>query len=131
MWRTGIRWLSETDPQLCSSSGFRNRKRADLQYQSEAYLRAFLDNGEIPIDNGACEQAVRPFCVGRKAWNIIDTVEGAQASAIAYSIAETAKANNLKPYQYFEYLLTELPKRVEETKNAEFSPEDLVTSTSR
>lgn len=92
----------------------------------EKYLRAFLDNGNIPIDNSACERAIRPFCVGRKNWNVIDTVEGAQASAIAYSIAETAKANNLKPYQYFEYLLTELPKRVSEKKDSSFSLDDLM-----
>ena len=45
---------------------------------------------------------------------MIDTVAGAQASAIAYSIAETAKVNNLKPYDYFEYLLTEIPKHQDE-----------------
>ena len=92
----------------------------------EKYLRAFLDNGDIPIDNSACERAIRPFCVGRKNWNVIDTVEGAQASAVAYSIAETAKAINLKPYQYFEYLLTELPKRVSQKKDSMFSLDDLM-----
>lgn len=45
---------------------------------------------------------------------VIDTIAGAQASAIIYSVAETAKLNHLKPYNYFEYLLTELPKLMEE-----------------
>ena len=92
----------------------------------EKYLRAFLDNRDIPIDNSACERAIRPFCVGRKNWNVIDTVEGAQASAIVYSIAETAKANNLKPYQYFEYLLTELPERISRKKDSTFSLDNLM-----
>lgn len=92
----------------------------------EKYLRAFLDNRDIPIDNSACERAIRPFCVGRKNWNVIDTVEGAQASAIVYSIAENAKANNLKPYQYFEYLLTELPERISRKKDSTFSLDDLM-----
>ena len=92
----------------------------------EKYLRAFLDNRDIPIDNSACERAIRPFCVGRKNWNVIDTVEGAQASAIVYSIAETAKANNLKPYQDFEYLLTELPERISRKKDSTFSLDDLM-----
>ena len=92
----------------------------------EKYLRAFLDNRDIPIDNSACERAIRPCCVGRKNWNVIDTVEGAQASAIVYSIAETAKANNLKPYQYFEYLLTELPERISRKKDSTFSLDDLM-----
>ena len=46
---------------------------------------------------------------------MIDTVAGAKSSAIIYSIAETAKANNLKPYDYFEYLLTEIPKHLDDT----------------
>ena len=46
---------------------------------------------------------------------MIDTINGAKASAIIYSIAETAKANNLKPYDYFEYLLTEISQHMEDT----------------
>lgn len=45
---------------------------------------------------------------------MIDTIAGAEASAIIYRIAETAKANNLKPYDYFEYLLTEIPKHMDD-----------------
>ena len=46
---------------------------------------------------------------------MIDTVSGAKASAIAYSIAETAKANNLNPYKYFKHLLTVLPEHLDDT----------------
>ena len=53
---------------------------------------------------------------------MIDTVNGANSSAIIYSIAETAKANNLKPFDYFEYLLTEIPKHVDD-KNIDFLAE--------
>ena len=80
----------------------------------ETYLRYFLTDGEVPIDNNASERAIRSFCVGRKNWQMIDTINGAASSAIIYSIAETAKANNLKPYEYFHYLLTEMPKHMEE-----------------
>ena len=45
---------------------------------------------------------------------MIDTINGAHSSAIIYSIAETAKANNLKPYDYFVYLLEEIPKHMEQ-----------------
>ena len=62
------------------------------------------------MTNNAAEQSIRPFTLGRKNWYLIDTIGGAKSSAIAYSIAETAKANNLKPYEYFKYLLEELPK---------------------
>lgn len=54
------------------------------------------------MDNNAAEQSIRGFCIGKKNWVMIDTVAGAKSSAIIYSIAETAKANNLKPYDYFE-----------------------------
>ena len=77
----------------------------------EKYLKTFLEDGEVPMDNNSAEQAIRPFCVGKKNWVMIDTIAGAEASAIIYSIAETAKANNLKPYHYFEYLLTEVPNK--------------------
>lgn len=80
----------------------------------EKYLRVFLEDGDVPLDNNAAEQAIRPFCVCKKNWVMIDTIAGAEASAIIYSIAETAKANNLKPYDYFEYLLTEIPKHMED-----------------
>ena len=81
----------------------------------EKYLKVFLDDGEVPMDNNAAEQSIRGFCVGKKNWVMIDTVAGAKSSAIIYSIAETAKANNLKPYDYFEYLLTEIPKHLDDT----------------
>ena len=48
-------------------------------------------------------------------WQLIDTIRGAENSAIIYSIAETTKANDLKPYEYFEHLLTEIPKHMEDT----------------
>lgn len=81
----------------------------------EPYLRVFLENGNVPMDNNASERAIRGFCIGKKNWEMIDTVHGASASAIIYSISETAKANDLKPYEYFEYLLTEIPKHQDES----------------
>lgn len=80
----------------------------------EKYLRVFLEDGEVPMDNNAAEQTIRSFCVGKKNWVMIDTIAGAESSAIVYSLSETAKANNLKPYDYFEYLLTEIPKHMDD-----------------
>ena len=79
----------------------------------EKYLRVFLTDPEVPLDNNPAEQAIRPFCVGKKNWGLIDTIHGAEASAILYSLAETAKANDLKPYNYFRHLLTEIPKHMD------------------
>ena len=79
------------------------------------YLRAFLENGSVPIDNSACERAIRPFCVGRANWHLIDSVNGARASAVVYSLVESAKANRLKPYEYLKHLLSEMPKHMDDT----------------
>ena len=86
-----------------------------IQYalDEEKYLRVFLTDGYIPMDNNAAERGIRSFTIGRKNWYLIDTIHGAKSSAILYSIAETAKVNNLKPYEYFKYLLEELPKHGE------------------
>ena len=81
----------------------------------ERYLRVFLEDGEVPIDNNASERAIRGFCVGKKNWQMIDTINGAKTSAIIYSIVETAKANNLKPYDYVQYLLEKIPKHMDDT----------------
>lgn len=85
----------------------------------EKYLKVFIPDGNVPMDNNAAEGSIRGFCVGKHNWHIMDTIDGAKASAIIYSIAETAKANNLKPYNYFEFLLTEIPKHMDD-KNLEF-----------
>ena len=85
----------------------------------ERYLRVFLEDGDVPMDNNASERAIRGFCIGKKNWEMIDTLHGASSSAVIYSIAETAKANRLKPYEYFEFLLTEIPKHMDD-KNTDF-----------
>ena len=80
----------------------------------EKYLRVFLTDGDIPIDNNASERAIRGFCIGKKNWQMIDTIHGAKSSAIIYSIVETAKANNLKPFDYVQHLLEEIPQHMDE-----------------
>ncbi len=94
-----------------------------LQYSinQEDYLKVFLTDGEVPIDNSASERALRNFTIGRKNWMTINTVRGAQASAVIYSITETARANSLNVYYYIKHLLTELPQLVGENGNTEQS----------
>lgn len=89
----------------------RGKTAEGLNYcvDQEKYLRVFLTNGNVPMDNSASERAIRPFTIGRKNWVIIDSIKGAQSSAIIYSIVETAKLNNLNVFYYLEHLLTELP----------------------
>lgn len=80
----------------------------------EPYLREFLNNGHLPLDNNATESTIRPFCIGKKNWKLMDTVNGAKSSAIIYSLVETAKANDLKLHEYFKYILEEMPKHMDD-----------------
>ncbi len=80
------------------------------------YLRAqwpklmrYVENGDWPISNNACENAIRPFCVGRRSWLFSDTVDGANASANLYTLVETCKANDIDPYRYLTWLFKKLP----------------------
>ena len=83
----------------------------------EPYLKVFLLDGNVPIDNSASERSIRTFCVGKKNWMFHDSIKGAQASAVIYSLSETAKLNDLRPYYYFKHLLTELPKLCDDKGN--------------
>ena len=85
----------------------------------KAHLCAFLEHGEIEISNNQVENAIRPFVIGRKGWLFADTPQGAEASAIIYSLMETAKANSLRLDDYLLHLLSVLPERAEQRKDFE------------
>ena len=90
----------------------------------EKCLKTFLEHPDVPMDNNAAEAALRGFVIGRNNWKMIDTIDGAKASATIYSIVETAKANHLNPYQYLNHLLTVIPRHMDD-KNLDFL-EDLL-----
>ena len=90
----------------------------------KAHLSAFLEHGEIEISNNQVENAIRPFVVGRKGWLFADTPQGAEASAIIYSLMETAKANSLRLDDYLLHLLSIMPERAEQNKD--FEVDDLL-----
>ena len=87
------------------------KKAVTYALNQKPYLETFLEHGEIEISNNQVENAIRPFVVGRKGWLFSDTVEGARASAVIYSLIETAKANNIKPGEWLEHILSVLPER--------------------
>lgn len=80
----------------------------------ETELRRFLDDGHIPCDNGACERHIRPFAVARKVWLFCNTINGANATAILYTLVETARANKVDPYYYLKYLLDSMPAHMDD-----------------
>lgn len=75
----------------------------------EEKLRTYLNDGRIEISNNVTERAIRPFTIGRNNWLFMNTVKGADSSSYIYSLVESAKLNNLKPYDYFNYILSILP----------------------
>ncbi len=84
---------------------------AYVQYTLNQWKRlsGYVEHAEATPDNNLAENAIRPFCVGRKNWLFSGTSEGAQASATIYSLIESAKANNLEPYKYLRFIFEKLP----------------------
>jgi hypothetical protein len=71
-------------------------------------MNVYLD-GRTELSNNRIENSVRPFAVGRRNWLFCNTVNGAEASAVTYSIIESAKSNGLKPFEYLEFLFETMP----------------------
>jgi len=76
--------------------------------QRQWLMNVYLD-GRTEISNNRIENAVRPFALGRKNWLFCESVNGAKASSVVYSMIETAKANRLKPFEYLEFLFEAMP----------------------
>ena len=103
-------WVKERLADTSALPKGKTAKGLNYSVNQEKYLRVFLEDGNVPIDNSASERAIRPFTTGRSNWMFINSIKGAESSAVIYSIAETAKANNLNPYYYFRHILVELAK---------------------
>ena len=73
-------------------------------------LERYIEDGNLQIVNNRAERAIKPFAIGRKNWLFANTANGAQASAMLYSLIETAKANGLTPFDYLHHLLEEQTK---------------------
>ena len=73
-------------------------------------LIRYIEDGNLTIDNNRAERAVKPFVIGRKNWLFSNTANGAKASAMLYSIIETAKANGLIPFDYIAHCLEQLSR---------------------
>lgn len=108
-------WVKHKYTQVTKGSA--TGKALAYSINQEKYLRLFLTDGDIPMDNNPAEQAIRPFTIGRKNFVLIESDHGAKASAMLYSLVETAKANGLNTYKYLEMLLTAIPKHMEDKDN--------------
>ena len=93
-------------------------------------LQTYLDHGDVSIDNNITERDIRPFTTGRKNWLFSQSVNGAESSAILYSLVMTCRANDVNPYFYFKHLFTELPNREKGCDLADFMPWNVTLDTS-
>ncbi|WP_329603605.1 IS66 family transposase [Acidiphilium iwatense] len=75
------------------------------------YLIRYASDGRAPIDNNLLERDIRIFVTGRKGWLFSDTVAGARASAVIYSLVLTCRACSVDPYDWLNHVLAELPQR--------------------
>ena len=100
-------WAEKTAPTVLPKTQL--GKAFEYAFKRREFLGNYFNDGNCAISNNAAENAIRPFTVGRKNWLFSDTPKGARASADIYSIVETAKANGLDVFKYFELLLTVLP----------------------
>jgi hypothetical protein len=100
-------WLREQTPRVLPKSALGQA----IKYCRNQWERlvVFLEDGRLEIDNNRAERSIKPFVIGRKGWMFSNTAKGAEASAIIYSIVETAKENGLNPFYYLKYLFEELP----------------------
>ena len=110
-------WVDTLNPlagsKLCDAIVYaRNQKKP---------LSALLLDGHIELSTNRIENVIRPFAVGRKNWLFSETVDGAQASAVTYSVIETSSANRLNPYKYLLFLFTELPTILTKDPHADLS----------
>ncbi|HEY9160983.1 MAG TPA: IS66 family transposase [Desulfomonilia bacterium] len=103
-----FQWLKSMSGAI--DSGSLIGKAINYSLKQQQYLMNYLLDGSISIDNNAVERSIRIFATGRKNWEFCNTPNGAKASAIIYSITETAKANGLKPYEYLVYVFETIPK---------------------
>jgi transposase len=92
-------WLDAVLPQVLPNGAV--GKALNYLHNGWDKLTRYLDDGRLEIDNNLCENAVRPFVIGRKAWLFSDSVAGVNASANLYSLLETAKSHGLEPYAIY------------------------------
>jgi transposase len=102
-------WLDDIAPKVLPDTKLGDAVSYTLNQWE--YLTRYTNDGRMPIDNNVLERDIRPFVTGRKSWLFSDTVAGARASAVVYSLVLTCRACGIEPFAWMRHALTELPKR--------------------
>ena len=91
--------------------GVSNKMKDAIMYtrNQKKYLCRFLEDGNIPLDNGNAERCMKPVAQGRRAYLFSTSIDGAKANTIVYTLVETARKNGADPYYYMKYILEKMP----------------------
>ena len=100
-------WLTEQRQKLVKSVV--TAKAIDYSLSNWRALTRYLDDGNVPIDNNAAENAVRPLCVGRKNWLFVGSQQAGERAAVVMSLIESAKLNGHDPWAYLKDVFERLP----------------------
>jgi transposase len=113
-------WLDAMAPKVLPDSKLGDAVHYTLNQWD--YLTRYTDDGSMPIDNNLLERDIRVFATGRKNWLFSDTVAGAKASAIVYSLMLTCRASGIEPLAWLRHVLTELPQRTADAEIDDLLP---------
>lgn len=102
-------WLDDIAPKVLPDSKIGDAVSYTLNQWE--YLTRYTEDGRMPIDNNLLERDIRIFATGRKSWLFSDTVDGAKASAVVYSLMLTCRPCGIEPLAYLRHILSELPQR--------------------
>lgn len=105
VWDAYLVWLKKANPLPQSALG----KAVTYSLNQWKYLQNYLLDGRCELSNNRAERSIKPFVIARKNFLFANTPRGANASAIAFSLIETAKENNLNPFEYLKYIFEQLP----------------------
>ena len=112
-------WLEQQKP----VRNTRMDKAVNYVLNRRETAQTYLEDGRCSFTNNLSENAIRPFAVGRKNWLFSDSVEGANASAVVYTMVEMAKTHGLNIYGYLKFLLDHRPtKEMTDDQLAELAP---------
>lgn len=113
-------WLDDIAPKVLPDSKIGDAVSYTLNQWE--YLTRYTEDGRMSIDNNLLERDIRIFATGRKSWLFSDTVDGARASAVVYSIMLTCRACGVEPLAYLHHVLSELPQRATDTDITDLLP---------
>lgn len=102
-----LSWLQEVQPKVVKKSKL--GQAINYSLSNWELFNNILKDGQCELSNNDAERAIKPFVIGRKNFLFCKSPHGAKASAMIYSVVETAKMNNLNPFYYLKYLFEQLP----------------------